>query len=238
VVVLVIGRGGIRLYLHRLRPHWHNLKRILRIGIPSGLGDFIQWSANFVLLIIVNRMDKSLISSAAHNNAIKIESVSYLGGFAFATAAATMVGQSLGMRRPDRASRSAYLSYLLGGGIMGFMGLIFILVGKYPSMWLSDDPAVRELTARCLFITGFCQFGFAAYMIFGGALRGAGDTMAVMLLNLSSTIFIRLLIGIIVGLWLNMGLAALWMVLAAELMVRGSLIYARFLHGGWKRIEV
>ena len=58
------------------------------------------------MLVVVNKMDTTLVSSAAHNNTIKIEGMSYLTGFAFATAAATMVGQSLGMRDPRRAMRS------------------------------------------------------------------------------------------------------------------------------------
>jgi len=43
--VLVVGRGGIRLYLHRMRPHWRNLKRLLRIGLPGGMADLLQWTA-------------------------------------------------------------------------------------------------------------------------------------------------------------------------------------------------
>src|SRR5438874_5228948 len=184
LIVLLRGRGGIRLYLHRLLPHWHNLKRLLRIGLPAGFADAIQWIANFAMVIVINQMDKSLVSSAAHNNTIKIESLSYLAGFAFATAAATMVGQSLGMRDSHRATRSAYLGYLSGGGWMAVTGLMFILFGHIPARLMSDDPRVADLTTRCLFITGFCQSAFAAAMIFGGALRGAGDTYKQMFLQL------------------------------------------------------
>src|SRR5206468_13055021 len=109
IIVLLQGRGGIRLHLHRLAPHWHNLRRLLRIGMPSGLEGLLLSTANAIIVVIINRMDRTFVSSAAHNNAIKIESASYLTGFAFATAAATMVGQSLGMRDPHRAAKSSYL---------------------------------------------------------------------------------------------------------------------------------
>ena len=75
-------------------------------------------------------------------------------------------------------------------------------------------------------------------MIFGGAMRGAGDTLRVMQINLLSVFGLRLTGVLVVGLWLDRGLAAVWIVLAAELMVRGALMYARFLNGGWKRVEV
>jgi putative MATE family efflux protein len=236
--VLLIGRGGIRLFLHRLLPHWHNLKRILRIGLPSGVGDLLQWSVNFGLIIVINRMDPTNDSAAAHTNAIRIEALSYLSGFAVATAAATMVGQALGMKDPHRATRAANLGYLVGGGFMGMMGIVFIFAGSVLARIISEDPHIAEMTARCLFITGFCQTGFAAAMVYGGALRGAGDTLMVMVMSLISIFTLRLGAVLIVGLWLRLGLAAIWVLLATELFVRGILIYSRFRSGGWKKVVV
>jgi len=128
-VVLQIGRGGIRLHMHRMRPHWHTIKRILKIGVPSGMEWVLTWVANFAMIIVLNQIDPTNAMPAAHHNAVRLEAMSYLGGFAIATAAATMVGQSLGMRNPRRATRSAYLGYALGGGWMTFFGLLFILLG-------------------------------------------------------------------------------------------------------------
>lgn len=236
--VLLIGRGGIKLHPHRLRPDWLDMKRILRIGLPSGLGDSINFAANFVLIMVINQTDASSVSSAAHNIAIRVESLSFLSGFAVSIAATTLVGHALGEKNPRKAEHTAYLAYAVGGGFMIFMGILFIFFGHYPASFLGDEPLVRQLAARCLFITGFCQFGFAASIIFGGALRGAGDTVWVMILQLISVVVVRLCGVLIVGLWLRLGLVAIWIVLASELVVRGSLIYARFLQGGWKKIEV
>jgi putative MATE family efflux protein len=238
LIVLLHGRGGIRLHLHRLRPHWQNIRRLLRIGLPSGVENLLQWGANFGMLIVINQTDPSNISSAAHINAVRIEALSYMAGFAVATGAATMVGQSLGMRDAERAKRSAYLSYAVGGAMMTLCGMLFIFFGWLPARWMSDDPQIAGLTTRCLFITGIIQSGFAAAIIFGGALRGAGDTFMVMLINLSSILGLRLLGVLIVGLWLRLGLAAIWMVLAGELFVRGVLMFMRFWRGSWRTIEV
>ncbi|MGH7178419.1 MAG: MATE family efflux transporter, partial [Tepidisphaeraceae bacterium] len=176
IAVLLHGRGGIRLFLHRLRPHWYDMKRLLRIGIPSGMEGLLQWGANFGVVAVVNRMDATNVSAAAHLNSIRIEAVSYLAGFGVATAAATMVGQSLGMGDPRRATRAAWMAYLLGGTMMLVCGVAFIALGSPLARILSGDPRVIELTRQCLFITGFVQAFFALGIIFGGALRGAGDT--------------------------------------------------------------
>jgi putative MATE family efflux protein len=237
IVVLLRGRGGIQLHLHRLRPHWRDMKRILRIGVPSGITDTINWLANFAMIRIVNRTPPVPAATAAHINAVRIESFSYMFGFAIALAVATMVGQSLGMKDQRRAQRSAYLGFLVGGGFMTFAGLVFILFAHLPAGIMIKDPQVRDLTATCLRITGFCQVGFAAAIIFGGALRGAGDTMAVMLITTISIVGVRLG-GVYVAGKLNQPLPVIWIILSIDLFVRGALIYARFLHGGWKKVRV
>jgi putative MATE family efflux protein len=238
-MVVWFGTSGARLYLHRMWPHWHTIKRLLRIGVPAGIDGLIAWLANFGVIAIINRMDATNAMSAAHMNTIRLESISFLSGIAFATAAATMVGISLGRKDPARATRCAYLAYAAGGGVMILCGVLMITLGRYPARWLSPaDAHIIQLTTRCLMITGFIQSGFAANLIFGGALRGAGDTFVVMCINLSSTIGLRFTGVVIVGLWLRLGLAAVWMVLAGELFIRGVLIYLRFLGSGWKKIAI
>ncbi len=236
--VLTSGRGKIRLFWHRLQPHWHTLKRILRIGLPSGLEGLLSWLASFVIVIFINRIDTTNVMPAAHIITVRIESLSFMGGLAFATAAATLVGQSLGMKNPPRAARSAWLAYAVGGGMMCAWAVLFILFGRQLCGILSDDPRIISLAAKCLFVTAFSQPAFAASMIFGGALRGAGDTLVVMAINLASILSLRLTFAIAVTKLFHGGLIAIWIVLASELTVRGCLIVIRFLQGGWKKVEV
>lgn len=236
--VLVSGRGRLRLFLHRLRPHWVTLKRIFRIGFPSGTESLLTWVAQFLIIIVINRADLTHVMAAAHIIAVRVEAVSYMIGFAVATAAATMVGQALGSNDAGRARRSAFLAYAVGGGAMTLGGVAFLLFGRQLTGIMSDTPSIAGLAARCLFITAFAQPGFAAAVIFAGALRGAGDTFVVMLVNLATVLFVRLAGVMIVGWWWKMGLAAIWVVLAAELTIRGIAVYARFQHGGWRHAKV
>ncbi len=237
-IVLLHGRHGLRLFWHRMRPHWTTIKRLVRIGLPAGAEGILMWLANFGVMRIINSIDPTNAMPNAHMNAIRIESVSFMTGLAFAAAAATMVGQSLGMKDTRRAVRSALLAYAVGGGAMTLCGIFFILFGRYPAALLAPNAQIAALTTRCLFITGFIQCGFAAYIIFSSALRGAGDTFAVMLISLISVVALRFIGVMIVGAWLHRGLGAIWVVLAAELFLRGVLASARFYQGGWKQVKV
>jgi putative MATE family efflux protein len=236
LTVLLVGRGGIRLFPHRLAPDWHTLKRILRIGIPSGSEGLLMWLGNFVVLHVVNGLGNT--PAAAHNLAIRVESLSYMSGFAVAMATSTMVGQALGAKDPRRARNAALLGYALGAGMMASLGVLFIAGGATLSRVFTDDPSVISAAATCLFYTGFIQFAFAGAIVFGAALRGAGDTKWVMVLNLTSILVVRCAGVWIVGHVLGMGLDAVWIVLCAELTLRGVLMFYRFSTGRWQHVKV
>ncbi len=239
LIVLVNGRGAARLHLHRLRPHLTTIKRLFRVGVPAMIEGLLAWLANFGVIAIINRMDPTNAMSSAHMNTVRIEGISFLSGMAFATAAATMVGTNLGRNDPSRAARSAYLAYAVAAIIMGIAGLLMITLGRYPAQWISPgDDHIIHLTTSCLRVTGCIQLGFAAAMVFGGALRGAGDTLAVMIITLSSVLGLRFPGVIIVGYWLHLTLPAVWCVLAGELFLRGILLFVRFGSGAWKKTVV
>lgn len=237
--VLSVGWSKVRLHLHALRPHAATMRRVLRIGVPSGLEGLISWIAQFSVVIVINQMDPSNIAAAAHLNTIKIESISYLPGFAFAIAASTLTGQSLGMNSPARARRATYAAWVIAAAIMVACGLLFIFAGRTLADWmLPGQPHIAHLTARCLFVTGFIQAGFAAAMVFSGALRGAGDTYVTMVINLASTLLVRLAGVLVVVLIFKHGVVAVWIVLSTELFLRGILNFLRFLQGKWRHVQV
>ncbi len=159
-------------------------------------------------------------------------------GLAISTATATLVGQSLGQKNPARAVRAPTAAAALGIGVMVCWAVAFLVAGRQLAWLMTSDPAAIELAARCLFITAFAQVGFAATLIFGGALRGAGDTVAVMLINIASQLGLRLVGVLVLVKGFRYGLEAVWIVLASELTIRGVLIAARFVHGGWKHVKV
>lgn len=239
ILLMVLSRGRrVRLHRHRLQPHWSTLRRLLKIGLPNGVEGGMTWAANFVILRTINQIDASNISAAAHIVTIRVESLSFMIGLAIATATATLVGQSLGQKDPARAQRATWTAAGLAIAIMSCWAIAFVLAGSHLARLMTSDPAAIDLAARCLFITAFSQVGFAATLVFGGALRGAGDTVAVMVINIVSQLGLRLVGVLVLVKGFHFGLQAVWVVLAIELTLRGAMIAGRFIHGGWKHIRV
>ena len=235
-LLLGAGKSGLRLYPHRLRPAWKTTRRILKVGVPSGVEGVTFWGANFVVLHAVNTLGN--VPAAAHNVVVRVEGFSYMIGFAIATASATLVGQSLGRRDPDRARLCGTLAFVLGGGFMVFCGVVFALFPRQLCGIIGGAPETVEAAARALRVVAIGQIGFAAMMIYGGSLRGAGDTTAVMVRNLGAAFALRMTGAILAVHVLGLGLTAVWAVLAFDLTVRGALLAGRFYRGKWTETEV
>jgi Na+-driven multidrug efflux pump len=90
-------------------------------------------------------------------------------------AAATLVGQNLGARRPDRAETAAWRAGFYNTVCLSVVGLVFLLFAPALIRIFSSDPEVIPYGVRCLRIVaaGFLFYGYG--MVLTAAFNGAGD---------------------------------------------------------------
>ncbi|HBS29934.1 MAG TPA: hypothetical protein DEB06_10920, partial [Phycisphaerales bacterium] len=127
-VMLARGSHGVRLRARRLRPHWHTLRRLVRVGMPNFLETLGMWFGNFLVVLFVGWM---AIPGAlgAHIVTIRIEAFSFLPGFAMSLAAATLAGQYLGAGSPRLARVAVNRCMLVAGAFMGVVGVVLAAWG-------------------------------------------------------------------------------------------------------------
>lgn len=238
LVVLIRGWGGIRLHLHRLWPHAHTLRRVIRVGAPNLLESVLgMWVANFLVLMIVGRLAARGVIGA-HMIAIRIESLSFLSGYALSIAAATLTGQYLGLGSATQARRAVGLCWLVACGIMGTLGIAFLTVPHWFARLITDAPLLLDQCITPIRICGPIQIFFATQMVLGGAMRGAGDTRTTMWITTLSTYVVRLPAVYLLGITWGLGLNGVWLALCGELVLRGGIFAIRFWQGTWARVEV
>ena len=254
---LVRGTHGLRLRARRLKPHWHTIRRLVRIGLPNFFETSGMWFGNFLTILMVGWMGNEALYGT-HVVAIRIEAFSFLPGFAMSTAAATLAGQYLGAGAPALARKAVIRCATIAAAIMATMGALFILFPLTIVGIFTQQPAHLEIAPTLLTICGIVQIPFALSIVVRGALRGAGDTRWVMFITLFSTWCVRLPLawlfsGVDIPLpgdavihnpaplehWFHVQpLVGLWIALCAEMGLRPILFCARFLQGGWQRIKV
>ena len=244
------GTWGIRLRARRLRPHWHTIRRIVRIGLPNLFETFGMWIGNYAIMLFVGLIGAAGLAGAmgAHIVAIRIEAFSFLPGFAMGAAAATLAGQYLGAGSPAMARRAIWICTLMACSTMGLTGLVFILFPGAITSLFTPIASHLELVPPLLIISGCVQIPFAASIVWRSALRGVGDVKAVMHLTWWTTYAVRLplaylLSGVDIPLpgggvipnpsGRDPSLAWLWVGLCTEILFRAAAFGTRFMKGAW-----
>jgi len=255
--MLAQGTGGVRLRRARLRLHWPTMRRLVRIGVPNFLETLGMWAGNFLVIIIVGLMGGAGGGTVgAHFIAIRIEAFSFLPGFAFGAAAATLAGQYLGAGSARLAARAVWICTLGAGLLMGLLGVVFILFPHELTGLVSPQAVHLELVPPLLVVTGFVQVPFAISIVLRQALRGAGDVRAAMWITWAMTYGVRLPlvyllsdVNVPIPAWLGggtiehplgwgWGLTGVWIALCVEIVARSAAFLARFLRGNWQRARV
>ena len=253
--ILIRGSSGVTLRRRRLAPHWHTIRRLVRIGLPNFVETFGMWIGNFLVLLMVGWISAATSGGAlgAHIVAIRIEAFSFLPGFAMGMAAATLAGQFLGAGSAEHARRAVWRCTLIGVGVMGSLGLCFILMPDRIVGIFTPQPVHLELAPHLIMLAGFFQVPFALAIVTRAAMRGAGDVRVVMVITWVTTYLVRLPLayafsGVDIPLWdggvlenpftPHPTLYGLWVGLCIEMGIRGAIFITRFVQGGWTRVRV
>jgi MATE family multidrug resistance protein len=234
--ILLRGRAGIRLRLRNMRPDGDMIRRILRVGLPSGAEQMLLRTGQMFFARILAEL--GTVAYAANQVAINGWSLSFMPGFGFALAATTLVGQRLGAEDPDAAQEQSYVTFRMGAGLMAAVGLAFIAFPAQIVGFFTADPEVVALGAMPLRVVGLIQPLLAAAMIFAGALRGAGDTRYPMIITGGAIWFVRLPLAYLFTLILGGGLLGAWAAMAIDMALRGVLNFLRFRAGRWKTLQI
>ncbi len=155
VAILLRGRAGIQLTLSGLRPDGDLIRRILRIGLPSGMEQLLFRSGHMVYARILAGL--GTVAYAANQVAMNGWSLSFMPGFGFALAATTLVGQSLGAGDPDGAQQRGYTAYRMGAGLMAIVGVTFVLFPAQIVGFFTDEAQVVALGTMPLRMVGLIQ---------------------------------------------------------------------------------
>jgi Na+-driven multidrug efflux pump len=210
--------------------------RLLRVAI-NGIVQFLIGQASWLGLVrIVSFFGAAAL--AGYTIGIRVIIFVILPSWGLSNAAATLVGQNLGARQPERAATSVWRTGLWNMVFLGGVGLIFLLFATPVVRLFTHDPAVVPIAAACLRILSCGNIAYAYGMVLLQAFNGAGDTLTPTIVNL-------------IGFWLLEIPLAWWLALHTRLRVNGvfvSIVLAEmvmvamsvvlFRRGRWKRQKI
>ncbi len=220
----------------KIKPHFKYIKdmnfarfvKLIKLSIPSSLQEGAFDISRLISTFMI--MHLGSISFAANQITTTIESLSFMPGWGFAVAATTLVGHKVGEKNYEKAKAYADTCAILGALIMGLCGLGFLLFPKFLiSLFIhSSAKDVINLGSICIMIASVEQPVMAFSMIYGGALKGMGDTKTPFIVSLISSWLIRLPLMYYIVYVLKLPVTYVWWVTAVQWTFDGILIIILF----------
>lgn len=214
------------------------MRTLLKVGLPSGLqivAEVLAWGlwGNLVMAVFGTK------GMAGNNYVFRYMSMSFMPALGVGTAVTALVGRYVGRGRPDIAMRRAHLGFVVTAIYMFCCGVLFFLARRQLIGLFTEDSEVLAVGATLLIFAAIYQLFDATYIVYYGALRGAGDTFVPALVTAALCWGITVLGGYLIARYArNLGPVGPWLAATLYGGILSVFMAMRFIRGGWKSINL
>ncbi|HEX8725502.1 MAG TPA: MATE family efflux transporter [Gemmatimonadaceae bacterium] len=179
---LARGSGHLAVKRRHLALHGSTMMRIARMSAVGTFQVFVGTTSWIGLVRILAGFGS--VALAGYTIAIRVVLFALLPAFGLSNAAATMVGQSLGARDPDRAEQSVWTAARYNLAFLGSLGVLFVTLAPFIVRVFTPDAAIEHVAVLALrtIALGFPLYAFG--MVLTQSFNGAGDTGTPTAINL------------------------------------------------------
>jgi len=229
---LMRGSERIRILKSQIRVNLPILLRLLRVSLTGILQFAIAHTSWIGLMRIVSVFGS--VTLAGYTIAIRILIFVLLPSWGLSNAAATLVGQNLGARQPERAQSSVWRTGFYNMLFLGGVGVFFLIFSTPIVRLFTSDPAVIPLASTALRILSYGNIGYAYGMVMLQAFNGAGDTVTPTYVHFFGFWLLEIPLAYALALPARMGANGVYIsivVAEAAIAMAGILLFRR---GRWK----
>lgn len=224
--------GRIKLHKRHINLNFDLIKRILNLSGSGTLQVFIATASWIGLVRVMSTFGNEAV--AGYTIGFRIILFAIFPAFGLANAAATMVGQSLGAKKPERAEKAVWLAGFYNMVFLGVMGLVFILFASSIIGWFTTDVAVHAYATACLrtVASGFLLYGFG--MVICQSFNGAGDTWTPTIINFFVFWMFELPMAYFLSTPMGMGPQGVFLAVTLAFSALAVVSVVVFRRGNWK----
>ncbi|MCH8035112.1 MAG: MATE family efflux transporter [Bacteroidetes bacterium] len=202
------------------------IKKILSLGLPSGIQYFFEIGAFSFAVIMIGWLGTEQL--AAHQIAINLASISFMVVLGLSIAGGIRVGNAVGEKNVTRVRRAGFTSIFLSLCVMAVSGLIFIVLRNYlPTLYINDE-AVISIASSLLIIAALFQLSDGVQAVGIGILRGLTDVKIPTAITFVAYWIVGLPIGYFLAFELGWDVQGVWIGLLAGLTTSAILLTLRF----------
>ena len=225
------GRFDVRRHHLRLEPSimW----RMIRLSATGTFQVFIGMASWIGLVRIISSFGSDAV--AGYTFGIRVILFALLPSWGMANAAATMVGQALGAKNPERAEAAVWKAGFYNMIFLGIVGLLFIFFAPQIIGFYTSDPHVAQYGIDCLRIVSYGFLFYAYGMVLGQSFNGAGDTWTPTIINLFVFWLWEIPLAYVLSVVFQMGPRGVFIAMMIAFSTLAVVSGAVFRLGRWKR---
>lgn len=227
----------IKIYQQYFKPNFEIIKSLLNISTPAMLQFFIQ-SGSWIILTYIVSITGSTDASAGYQIAIRNVVFFILPAWGLSNAAATLVGQNLGAKQPERAQQSVLLTTKYNIIFMSFVTLLFVCFSELIISFYTSDKVILAYGSQALRIIGFGYVFYGIGMVMIQSLNGAGDTKTPTWINVFCFWMIQIPLAWFLAVYLEFGPLGAFIAIPSAETVLALLAFYFFKKGKWKTVQV
>ena len=234
--LLANGHARVRLNARHLRivpPVIASLARVSFTGVLQFLISHTSW---IVLVRIISTFGS--LAVAGYTIGIRIFMFVILPAWGMSGAAATMVGQNLGAKKPERAERAVYVTAGYNAIYLVAIALVMMFASNILVPFFSADAVVAHLAADCLRILSYGNLTYAFGMVMVQAFNGAGDTVTPTMINVVSFWICEIPLAWLLASHTQLGVNGVFTAIPIANTVMTVISLVVFARGKWKQRRI
>ena len=243
-ILVICARHEAREYGLFSYARWNRdlFVRLLRYGFPNGMLFFVDIIGFTLFVILVGRIGK--VELAATTIAFNLNSLAFIPMMGVGTAVMTLVGTRVGESRPHLAVTTTWKAFIVSTAYMlmfaaVYIGLPELLLSPYePEVITADFLEVKQMVVVLLRFAALFALFDAAAVVFGSAIRGAGDTQFCMIYSLITGWGIMVIPTFLIWMYADEKLFGSWTACTSYIAALGVGYLIRFQLGHWKKMSV
>jgi putative MATE family efflux protein len=230
---LLGGYSRVRIHARQIRLNGQVLWRLMKVSL-TGILQFVIANSSWVALVRLCSTFGS-IPVAGYAIAIRIFLFVCLPCWGLSNSAATLVGQNLGAKKPERAEASVYQTGRFTMAYMGAMAVVFLVFATQLAALFTPDPAVQMVAAECLRFIALGNIFYAWGWVLMQAFNGAGDTTTPSMINFFCYWCFQIPLAWTLAVALHWGYSGVFVAIPAAESAMTVFSFVLFRRGAWKR---
>ncbi len=230
------GKSVIKMAWSYLKPDWKQIKQIINIAAPGTFQFLVASGSWIVLTAIVAQSGET--ASAGYITAIRIVMFFILPAWGLSNAAATLVGQNLGAKQPQRAEESVLKTAKYNAIFMGIVTVLFFITAPYIVGFFAEKEDTKKIAIEAMLIisSGYIFYGIG--MVMANAFNGAGDTITPTVINAAGFWLFQIPLAFFLSKTLKMGATGAFIAIPVAETAIAIAAFIMFKKGKWKQVKV